>query len=109
MRGHCTSAVYSPGPTLNYGTIIPMIADNQPPYRHCHFTKGYYTLVYTCRTQVNTDHIWRYQTNRIYTKARCETVCDWLLSGKWIEVPLLELTATLGIEFSDRVICGINI
>jgi len=108
MRGHCTSAVHSPQPTLNYGTIVPVIADDQLPYRHCHFRKGFYTLVYTGGNKINTDHIWRYQTNRIYTKACCETACDWLLSGRWIEVPLPELTATLGMEFSDRVISGTN-
>lgn len=85
-----------------------MTADNRPPYRCCHFADGYYTPVCTGGTQVNTDHIWRYQTNRIYTKARCETVCDWLLSGRRIEVLLLEPTPTLGTEFSDRVIRDIN-
>jgi hypothetical protein len=50
-----------------------MIADNQPPYRRCHFRKRFYILVYTGGSQVNTDHIWRHQTNRIYTETLCNT------------------------------------
>ena len=96
MRGHCTSAVHSPGPTSSCGTIIPTIADNQPPSGRCHFRRGFYTLVYMGGSQVNTDRIWRHQTNRMYTKVHCERVCDWLLSGRWIKVPLLELNCYIG-------------
>ena len=107
MRVHCTSAVHSPGPTSSCDTIIPMIADNQPPSGRCHFTKGSYTLIYMGESQVNTEHIWRHHTNSIYTKAHCETVRDWLMSGRWIEVPLLELNCYTGYVFGDRVISGI--
>lgn len=84
-----------------------MIADNQPPSGRCHFTKGSYTLIYMGESQVNTEHIWRHHTNSIYTKAHCETVRDWLMSGRWIEVPLLELNCYTGYVFGDRVISGI--
>jgi hypothetical protein len=73
-----------------------MTADNQMPYRCCHFRKGFYTLIYTGGSQVNTDYIWRHQIKRINTKAHCKTACDCLLSGRWIEVPLVELNCYTG-------------